>query len=45
MPADFLLVGAFNPVERRNANIYNDNDFYELNSYTNKYIKSSLALY
>lgn len=39
MPADFLLVGAFNPVERRNANIYNDNDFYELNSYTNKYIK------
>lgn len=38
MPADFLLVAAFNPVERRDINTYED-DFYELNAYTDKYIK------
>ena len=38
MPADFLLVAAFNPVERRDINSYKD-DFYELNNHTNKYIK------
>lgn len=38
MPADFLLVAAFNPVERKDVNSYED-DFYELNNYTNKYIK------
>ena len=38
MPADFLLVGAFNPVERKDINL-NNNDFYEFNNCTNKYIK------
>ena len=38
MPADFLLVGAFNPVERKDMNL-NNNNFYELNNCTNKYIK------
>ena len=38
MPADFLLVAAFNPGERRDINTYED-DFYELNAYTDKYIK------
>lgn len=38
MPADFLLVGAFNPVERKDRNKIDDK-LYELNSYTNKYIK------
>lgn len=44
MPADFLLVAAFNPVERRNVNSYKD-DFYELNNNTNKYIKNFQELY
>ncbi len=38
MPADFLLVAAFNPIERKDITSFSDS-FYELNSYTNKYIK------
>ncbi|MGN0145357.1 MAG: ATP-binding protein, partial [Clostridium sp.] len=38
MPADFLLVGAFNPVERKDINKI-DGELYKLNNYTNKYIK------
>ncbi|WP_294392176.1 YifB family Mg chelatase-like AAA ATPase [uncultured Clostridium sp.] len=37
MPSDFLLVAAFNPVERKD--IKSGGDFYELNNFTNKYIK------
>lgn len=37
MPSDFLLVAAFNPIERKG--IKSDGDFYELNNFTNKFIK------
>ena len=38
MPADFLLVGAFNPVERKDMNLC-DSEFYELNQCTNRYMR------
>lgn len=45
MPADFLLVGAFNPVENNEDKDFNDNKYYfnsKINKYSNKFSSALL---
>lgn len=45
MPADFLLIGAFNPVENNEDKDFNDNKYYfnsKINKYSNKFSSALL---